>query len=275
MLGDVATVSSILTPEECPVTNIVNIDGSAELIVVCEHAANTIPTSLGTLGLSGTALSSHIAWDLGALAVSLELSKRFDAPLIATRYSRLVYDCNRAPDAPDALPESSEACAVPGNRNLDETARSARFQEFYVPFRDALTSILDARSGHGRQPAIVTVHSFTPTFFGAARTVELGILHDEDARLADALLHRAAATTGLRTERNAPYGPADGTTHTLRVHALPRGLPNLMLEIKHDLIADDTARRRITTALARLLEEGLADLGAASRSTAPTAALRG
>jgi predicted N-formylglutamate amidohydrolase len=36
--------------------------------------------------------------------------------------------------------------------------------------------------------------------------------------------------------RNQPYGPEDGVTHTLRLHALPLGLLNVMIEIRNDLI---------------------------------------
>ena len=81
---------------------------------------------------------------------------------------------------------------------------------------------------------LVTVHSFTPVYKGQTRAVEIGILHDVDARLADAVLQVAA---GYNVQRNAPYGPADGVTHTLRRHALPRRLLNVMLEVRNDLIA--------------------------------------
>ena len=66
------------------------------------------------------------------------------------------------------------------------------------------------------------------------------------------MLENAEALSGLKTERNEPYGPTDGVTHTLRVQALTRGLPNAMLEIRNDMIADDEACLRVAGVLAVL-----------------------
>jgi len=85
---------------------------------------------------------------------------------------------------------------------------------------------------------LITVHSFTPVFKGVKRDVELGVLHDSDARLADAMLGLAGSHTAYATGRNEPYGPEDGVTHTLRRHAVPQGLLNVMLEIRNDLLSD-------------------------------------
>jgi len=121
-----------------------------------------------------------------------------------------------------------------------------------------LARTLDSRPA---PPALVTVHSFTPVYHGRRRAVELGILHDDDSRLADAMLARAPAHTAMRTGRNDPYGPEDGVTHTLRRHALPRGLPNVMLEIRNDLIATPADQDRAAAALCALLAAALGALG--------------
>ena len=77
----------------------VNENGTSPIVLVCEHASNLLPKSLGTLGLSDEDLQRHIAWDIGAEATARTLAKLLDAPLILQRYSRLVYDCNRPPEA--------------------------------------------------------------------------------------------------------------------------------------------------------------------------------
>ena len=97
---------------------------------------------------------------------------------------------------------------------------------------------------------LVTVHSFTPVYHGRPRAVEIGVLHDADSRLADALLDTAAAHTTADVQRNAPYGPGDGVLHTLHEHALPHGLLNVMLEIRNDPIADAPAQRSMAYMLA-------------------------
>jgi predicted N-formylglutamate amidohydrolase len=38
---------------------------------------------------------------------------------------------------------------------------------------------------------------------------------------------------------NEPYGPNDGVLHTLNLHAAPRGLQHVMIEMRNDLIAEE------------------------------------
>ena len=91
---------------------------------------------------------------------------------------------------------------------------------------------------------------------GKAREVEVGILHDTDSRLADAMLD-AAAGGPYRAERNSPYGPEDGVTHTLRLHALPEGFANVMIEVRNDLVQDASGVEAVSSYLADLISKGL------------------
>src|SRR4051794_1460937 len=85
-----------------------NPDARGEVLIVCEHASRRLPARYGNLGLSEEALASHLAWDPGALEVARRMPKGLSATLIHQRFSRLVYDCNRPPEAPDAMREVSE-----------------------------------------------------------------------------------------------------------------------------------------------------------------------
>ena len=208
-----------------------NATGTHSVLLVCEHASAQIPEEFGGLGLSDAQLKSHIAWDPGALETARGISKRLNATLVHSRVSRLVYDCNRPPDAASAMPERSEDTRVPGNQDLTPDQKAARVDRFYRPFETLLSVALDARSD---VQALVTIHSFTPVFRGETRSVEVGILHDDDRRFADAIL---SVASGYAIARNAPYGPEDGVTHTLSHHAMPRGILNVMIEIRNDLIA--------------------------------------
>lgn len=207
-------------------------DGGADVVVVCEHGSNIIPPEFGDLGLDPAARQSHIAWDPGALGVAHEMRRLLDADLVAGSVSRLLYDCNRPPEAPSAMPDMSEIFEIPGNRNLTERDRERRVTAIYKPFYAALKDTLDAR-GEG---CIITVHSFTPVFKGVQRLCEIGILHDADTRLADAMLAAAPSDFPFKLERNVPYSASDGVTHTLKEHGLARGWPNVMIEIRNDLI---------------------------------------
>ncbi|MGJ8628436.1 MAG: N-formylglutamate amidohydrolase [Sulfitobacter sp.] len=224
-------MSQSLSSEQSSVVH--STAGSSDVVLVCEHASDFIPPHLNDLGLSKQDRHSHAVWDPGALAVATQMSQIMDATLVSGAVSRLVYDCNRPPEAHDAMPERSERIDVPGNIGLDAAARAERVATYYQPFQQALSEAIAACA----HPVIVTVHSFTPLYHGKRRAVEIGLLHDRDARLADAMLAITSQHTPLNTQRNAPYGPDDGVTHTLKEHALPGQHPNVMIEIRNDLVA--------------------------------------
>ncbi len=236
---------------------LVNAAGPSQVVVVCEHASDRIPDVFGDLGLDPVARSSHIAWDPGALVVAMDLAAILDAKMVHSTVSRLVYDCNRPPEAPDSIPARSEHYDVPGNQNLDAASRRDRARLAYHPFREMLSKTLAGT----QNPVIVTIHSFTPTYFGKARATEVGILHDEDSRLADEMLKHSADHLHGLVERNQPYGPTDGVTHTLKEHGLTNGHLNVMIEIRNDLISTAQQQAGMALALARTLAAALKSFG--------------
>lgn len=239
---------------------VVNPRGAGGFVLACEHASHFIPPELGTLGLANDLLLSHIVWDPGAAAVARAMSAQLDAPLVMPRVSRLVYDCNRPPQAQSAMAVESEVHRIPGNVGLSAAARQQRVDRYYLPFRDTLADLLEERLGAGPAPALVSVHSFTPVFKQRNRELEIGILHDVDARLAEEMIRLITAEGGWRIGRNEPYGPEDGVTYTLAQHAVPHGLLNVMIEIRNDLIAGAAEQSAIATRLARHLIEARAAL---------------
>ena len=248
-----AAGAAILSGEDGSPVETVNPDGRADVVLICEHAANRIPGALHNLGIDAATRRSHVAWDPGAAEVACAMADRLDAPLFLQRFSRLVYDCNRPVFADSAVPAVSERYAIPGNDGLDPAGRTSRQAAIYLPFRDSVAAFVRQRMAAGRPPMIVTVHTFTPVFQRKRRTTELGVLHDADARLADAVLAVLARESDLTVRRNDPYGPADGVTHTLKVQALGHGLPNVMFEIRSDLVADAAGQRAFAERLSRTL----------------------
>jgi predicted N-formylglutamate amidohydrolase len=228
------------------------------LVLICEHASDFIPAEFDHLGLAESERKKHVVWDPGAMALSMHLASRLDATLIASKVSRLVYDCNRPPEAHDAIPARSETIDVPGNVGLSDEEKADRAARFYHPFRDTLSRVVAGKTA----PVLVTVHSFTPIFHGKPRAVEVGVLHDSDARLADALLSDLAGVTAMNVRRNEPYGPADGVTHTLKEHAIPGRHLNVMLELRNDLLADEASQSAMADSLANWLTRALTKLEA-------------
>ncbi|GFE50791.1 N-formylglutamate amidohydrolase [Roseobacter cerasinus] len=242
------------------VVRVLHPAGASGVVLVCEHASYHMPSALQALGLPEDMRRGHAAWDPGALGVAEGLSERLDAPLVASTVSRLIYDCNRPPEAPSAILERSEGREIPGNIGLDYRTRADRVARYYLPFEARVRAAMDAVQAQ----VLVTVHSFTPVFMGKRRAVEVGVLHDKDTRLADAMLARAARHTPLRVQRNAPYGPHDGVMHTLRMHGLTRGIPNVMIEVRNDLIATSEAQAEMAQMLAGWIRESIGALEVAA-----------
>ena len=214
---------------------IFNPAGRGRFVLACEHASNYIPSEMNGLGLDGGALRSHIAWDPGALDVAQEMARRLDSPLIAQCVSRLVYDCNRAPNAAGAIPETSENYRIPGNVGLSSAQRLLREKMFYTPFHSALSGVLDERAA--QNPVLLTVHSFSPVYAGERREMDIGVIDDGDDRFARAVYDVLNKKGEFVVRRNAPYCRDDGVTHTLALHSSARGLLNAMIEVRNDLVA--------------------------------------
>ncbi len=234
---------------------------SGPALVLCEHASNHIPPEYHGLGLDAGAAQSHAAWDPGARALSLHIAKALRAPMIAGTVSRLVYDCNRPPEAPSAMPARSEVIDIPGNADLTEAERAARADAIYRPFLDAVGALLDRRRANAIPTALITVHSFTPIYHGAPRSTEIGLLHDTDTALADAMLRCATKLPHRQVDRNQPYGPEDGVTHSLKLHGIARGLPNVMIEVRNDLLQTEDQIAQMSDELMQLLRPALIHLG--------------
>jgi predicted N-formylglutamate amidohydrolase len=240
--------------------------GTAPLLLICEHASNTLPARYGSLGLSAAERDSHIAWDPGALGVTRGLSERLDAPLVRATISRLVLDLNRDPEAPDSIVAVSERTRVPGNADLSAAARAERVATVYRPFHDAIDALLARRAA---TRAVVSVHSFTPVYRDIVRPWHVGLIHGEDDRLAVRLAAALRRDPALVIGLNQPYSPADRVFHTLERHAVRRGLASLMIEIRNDLIRDADQQTSWASRLAPVIEEALGgvehDPGAALR----------
>ena len=250
-------IASVVTPFPAVVENAA---ARGRIVLVCEHASNTFPAPWRDLGLTPDQQNAHIAWDPGALGLARGLSQRLDAVLVHAPVSRLIYDCNRAPDMPGAMPARSEVHDIPGNKLISATERATRTSAVYMPFHNALHTLIADRIAMGLAPVIITIHSFTKLYHGQPRAVEFGVIHDADDHLARAILTAAQSKTQLRSELNAPYSAADDVTHTLRLQATPYGLPNAMLEIRNDLIASPDAEQRMADLLAPVLNMGLVEI---------------
>lgn len=230
------------------------------VILICEHASNRVvsPWQISDDEL----LNSHAASDPGALGLALALGPLLahscgGAEVIHAPLSRLIYDLNRSPDRPEACPVQSEIHHIAMNEGLSTSERLARMQALYLPFHDLVRARVARALALVQRPVVLTIHSFSPSWHGVPRKVEFGVIHDALPNLARQIVAEAPEL-GLRTELNVPYSAADHVTHTLRLHALPYGLENAMLELRNDLIATSEAQKAIASRLAPVLSRAIA-----------------
>jgi predicted N-formylglutamate amidohydrolase len=249
--GPAAT--SLLEQGDLSPVEVINPSGRADYVLVCEHAGQAIPRRLGDLGLPPGEIDRHIGWDIGAEVVARGLSRKLDAPLVLQRYSRLVIDCNRPFDAPDCIPPVSDGTAVPANASLAPEARRERWRLIHQPFHERIARMIDQRLDIGRAVRLVAVHSFTPRkrISDGERPWLLSLLHGPDVRLASALAEALGPQTAksINLAFNAPYIVDHESDYTLPVHGERRALPNVLLEIRQDQIAEADGQRRWTDLL--------------------------
>ena len=228
-------------------------EGRGRFVIVCDHASNLIPEDYKSFGFPVDALQTHIAWDPGALKVAQHLSARLDAPLIWPDVSRLIIDCNRAPDARSLIVVESEGRKIDANRALTPAERSRRITRIHAPYHLAIDARLARRKAARLPTAVVAIHSFTPVYLGKARPWQVGLVFDHDRRLADSVIRGLKTDPTLNIGINEPYAPADQVYYTVSRHAGPRGLPAVMIEIRNDEIADEAGQRAWADRLAKLL----------------------
>lgn len=245
----------LLTAGEPPALTVEQADGSSDFLLTCDHASRRIPAALGTLGLSETELSTHVAWDIGAANVARRLAELLNATLVLQNYSRVVIDCNRPCSSPASIPVQSERVRISGNENLRPVEVAARRAEIFAPYHDGLRNILDQRASAGRKTLLVAVHSFTPTYHGVVRPWHVGIMHRRDEHLAPTLFKLLCQNAGLRVGDNEPYAITDDSDYSLPVHGEGRGLPHVGIEIRQDLVGDEAGQNSWADRLARLLEQ--------------------
>jgi predicted N-formylglutamate amidohydrolase len=253
-------MTELLTPEEPSPVRVLREAGRSELFLTADHAGRAIPRLLGRLGLPEGELDRHIAWDIGIAGVTERLSALLDATAVMQRYSRLVIDCNRDPAVPSSIPEVSEATAIPGNIGLSQAQRSARRQAIFQPYHARIDALLDARQAAERRTVYVAMHSFTPVFKGESRAMQVGVLYNRDARLAEIMLDLLRAEGDLTVGDNAPYAVSDVTDYGVPVHAEKRGLAHVEIEIRQDLIADEAGQAAWAARFERLLPTAMGRL---------------
>ena len=254
-MNDAGATAHLLTHGDVPPVHEHNADGDSPFLFTSDHYGRIIPHALGDLGVPSSELERHIAWDIGIAGVAERLSDHLGVHLIAQRYSRLVIDCNRPPGAASSIPVISEATAVPGNEGLSDESKEIRRREIFDPYHRRIDEVIEARLHRGQPTVLLSLHSFTPVYAGVERPWHIAALYQRDRTLPPLLLQQLRAEGDLVVGDNEPYAVDDATDYTIPVHAEMRGLINTGIEIRQDLIADQSGQQQWADRLARILKQ--------------------
>jgi predicted N-formylglutamate amidohydrolase len=235
--------------------------------VTCEHASAAVPREYRSLGLKRVQLRDHIGWDIGARDVQREVARRLGAAQVASAWSRLLVDCNRAPNDPSLILARSDGVDVPGNLRITRAERASRLARFHAPYHQAVDRAVKQALARSRRrgaagsadqrppPAvrILALHSFTPVLGGVKRNLEIGVLFDSHPELARTL-GRALRARGYRVRYNEPYSAMAGLIYSARRHGSTHGVEYVELEINNALIRTARDAKRLGRDIAAALE---------------------
>jgi predicted N-formylglutamate amidohydrolase len=245
---------ALLSPGDPAAVEIVNAQVESSVLLVCEHAGQAIPQSIGQLGLTDQNFNSHIGWDIGAEGLARKMADRLGAPLIVQRFSRLVIDCNRPPDTDGSIPQMTGGIPVPGNMNLRRSDRDARRRAIFEPYDRAIKSILSRRA----ITAVFSIHSFTADYPGQQRPWDAGFLTRKDDAMAQSLIESLrAADPQLILAINEPYRIEDDSDWLIPQYAEVRDLRHSLIEVRNSHIVESAGQDRWAGLLSRAIQASM------------------
>lgn len=225
---------ALLSADEPAAFEVYNAGGDAALVIVSDHASRRVPLALGNLGLAPEHFDKHIAYDIGADAITRRLADRLNARAVLGTYSRLVVDLNRQPGDPGSIPAVSDRIPIPANQDLSDAQIAARYAALHAPYHAAVNrEIAAVWRLLDKPPALFSIHSFTPTMNGQDRIWDIGVLWNKDPRLPVPLIEHLRQWEGLHVGDNEPYSGAE-LAYTIDTHGAAAGLSNCAIEIRQD-----------------------------------------
>ena len=223
---------------------ILGAERNGHYVLICDHASKHVPAELHNLGLPDLELARHIGWDIGAAGVAEALSEMLDSPAIFSAVSRLVVDCNRHLNALDLIPEISDGTIIPGNLHLSAADRVQRVERYFVPYHDAVESVIVEREARSLPSILISVHSMTDALGGVPRPWQIALSSYLDRSLADPMIVALRKIDGITVGDNQPYDLDPTMDYSTPLHALRRGLPHLQVEFRQDEIRDAGGQQR-------------------------------
>lgn len=239
-----------------PAFSIKNENKTFPCLIVCEHASNYIPPFYNQLGLDDHLLTEHIAWDFGAKELSDYLAESFGCTAVFCQYSRLLIDCNRFPEENSSILEISEHHVVPGNQEICQQEKQHRLDNIFFPFHHSVTQQIERLMDYHSDFPLIGVHSFTPSYNNESRHWKFSVMWKYDTPFVRAIIkyfesHPLKDVIGF----NEPYSAKELSAYTTEYHGDSNQLPNLIFEVRQDLLQDEAGIKYWGTIIEKALCE--------------------
>jgi len=119
---------------------------------------------------------------------------------------------------------------------MTEAEKARRVETYFTPYQGAITDLIERKREAHEVPLLISMHSFTPVMNDFERPWHIGVLWDRDPRIALPLLKILRENSSLVVGDNEPYSAREPLGYTMNEHGMKRGIPNVAIEIRQDLI---------------------------------------
>jgi len=216
---------------------LLNPENSSPIFLIADHASRHIPERYNSLGITDPSLlRRHVAWDIGIEDVTRRMCEKLEATAIFSTFSRLLIDANRYPDDPSSTPYISDGVTVPTNEDVSDSERKKRVDRFFKPYHAKVSELLEKKCSLEETPIVISMHSFTPIMNDFERPWHIGVLWDQDDRIALPMLEALRKNPTLVVGDNEPYSAREPLGYTMNEHGTKKDIPHVVVEIRQDLI---------------------------------------
>ncbi|WP_025899350.1 N-formylglutamate amidohydrolase [Sneathiella glossodoripedis] len=216
---------------------LLNEESQTPVFLIADHASREIPEKYNNLGIEDVSLlRRHVAWDIGIEDVTKRMAERLGCTAIFSKFSRLLIDANRYPDDPSSTPYISDGVVVPMNENVTDEDRQERISTYFSPYHFKIEAILAQKLKQHKSPLVISMHSFTPIMNDFERPWHVGVLWDQDGRIALPMLDVLRKNPTLVVGDNEPYSARKPLGYTMNEHGTKKNIPHVVVEIRQDLI---------------------------------------
>jgi len=218
------------------------------IVLTCEHATNFIPDGYTKYFITNPEiLDTHQGYDIGADLLAQSLTGQLPTEYFKTTVSRLLIDANRSICNKSLI----SSCINP----IDITTKETIITDFYIPYRNTVSTRMKNLIDSGKKVLHFSVHSFTPILNGIERDANIGLLYDpkrpvekEFATSFKKKLQQFDNTISVKS--NYPYkGTSDGFTTFLRTHCNSSDYSGIELEVNQKIIFQSSLHELIGSAL--------------------------